>query len=214
MDTRVARRLISEAATISEWFVFGGGDPLMRTDIVDLIRHAHDAGLRIDLQTNAVLFRDDTAASLLRLVNRIGLSLDGEDELTHGQMRGSAQNFRQVLDALRLCDINRVPVTIRTLVTPLNRGRLAGIWTLLADYSCIEKWSLRQFAALGRGERTRSKYSMSRSEFLHVCATIRTHVGNGATIPRTELSTVIRLMATTSPVAAFRRTRLPRLSTS
>ncbi len=173
LDTGRARQLVKEAARLSDWFVFGGGDPLMREDILDLVELAHCEGLNVDVQTNAVLLNTFTADRLMPFLSRLGLSLDGQDASVHGAMRGAATNFADVLNALQLADYYGLPTTIRTLVTKVNFGGLAGLASTIGQFRCVKKWSLREFAPLGRGEHTRTLYSLTREQFLEECHTIR-----------------------------------------
>jgi MoaA/NifB/PqqE/SkfB family radical SAM enzyme len=161
----------------------------MRRDIITLIELAHDRGLRVDLQTNAVLLDRRSPDRLLPMLSRLGLSLDGEDAATHGQMRGSSTNFRQVIHALELAEACGIPTTVRTLVTRVNRGHLAGIADVIGQFKCVEKWSLREFAPLGRGETTQNLYSLMRAEFLAECRAITEHLPRRAAYPLAIVTT-------------------------
>jgi MoaA/NifB/PqqE/SkfB family radical SAM enzyme len=76
-----------------------------------------------------------------------------------------------------LADAAGLPTTVRTLFTQKNMNEIEPIGHLLSSYSCVDKWSLRQFAPLGRGAKTRRAYAVSNDVFFRetktVLATIR-----------------------------------------
>jgi len=167
LSTKVAKELLQQTADCNvEWFVFGGGDPLLREDFLELLDFAHNLGLKVDLQTNAILLDNFDVEAILTRVHRIGLSLDGEDEITHDTIRNYSGHFKIILRTLSLCEQYLVPTTIRTVVCYQNLGRLSKLSAVLNDYSCIEKWSLRQFAPLGRGKLLQDRYQISDAEFM------------------------------------------------
>lgn len=166
LSTNTAKDLLQQSADCEvEWFVFGGGDPLLREDFLELLEFAYSLGLKIDLQTNAILLNNVNAEAIFTRINRLGLSLDGEDEVTHDTIRNYDGHFKVILNTLSLSERYSIPTTIRTVVCRQNLGRLSKLALVLNDYSCIEKWSLRQFAPLGRGKILQNRYELSDVEF-------------------------------------------------
>jgi MoaA/NifB/PqqE/SkfB family radical SAM enzyme len=167
LSTAVAKHLISQCAEKRvEWFVFGGGDPLLRDDLPILLAHSSKEGLKNDLQTNGLLLNQRMFDSIYQHVDRIGLSIDGEDETVHDSIRQCHGHLNTVIKALDGCEKAGIPVVIRTTVLKLNLGKLVGIGNILSNYSCIRKWSIREFSPLGRGLINKSKHFVSRKAFL------------------------------------------------
>ena len=174
ISTAVAKELIRQCSKSGvEWFVFGGGDPLLREDLPVLLAYSKEVGLKNDLQTNALLLNDQMSESILSYVDRLGLSLDGENEKIHDSIRNSKGHFNSVLNALQRCEKTQMPVVMRTTVLDMNLGKLARIGELLAGYSCVSKWSLREFIPLGLGKKNKTKFFVSRDVFLDECKKIR-----------------------------------------
>jgi MoaA/NifB/PqqE/SkfB family radical SAM enzyme len=166
LSTKTAKDLLQQTIDCNvEWFVFGGGDPLLRQDFLELLEFAHSLGLKVDLQTNAILLNQINVEAVFTRINRLGLSLDGEDEITHDTIRNYSGHFKIILNTLSLCEQYSIPTTIRTVVCRQNLGKLSKLAMILNDYSCIEKWSLRQFAPLGRGKLLQDRYEISDAEF-------------------------------------------------
>lgn len=167
-STEVAKELIHQAAEAKiEWFVFGGGDPLMRKDLPQLLIYAKQLGLKTDLQTNAVLLTDQIFKSIYIYIDKIGLSLDGQDETIHDDIRKYPGHFKMVLKAIEKCQEAKIPVVIRTTVFKSNIGKLSNLGRVLSKYDIIRKWSIREFVPLGRGQINKAKYSITRKEFLN-----------------------------------------------
>lgn len=149
----------------------------MRDDLLVLVEAAKAGGLQVELHTNAVLIDRIDATALFSLLDRLGLSLDGEDAETHDRMRGTSGNFHANLRALRLADAAQLPTTIRTLVTRKNKDKLCGLPGILEQHESVRKWSLRQFAPLGRGAKSRKAYELTTDAFKTACGAILSQYG-------------------------------------
>ena len=129
LSTSAAKQLIKEASDINiEWLVFGGGDPLLRNDLPYLIKYAKSLGLKTDLQTNGLLLTSDIFRQIQGNIDRIGLSLDGEDAKIHDEIRNYPGHFNKVLAVLSMCSHYQIPVTIRTLICKPNIGKIERSW--------------------------------------------------------------------------------------
>ena len=167
LTTEEALYLLKQAADANiEWFVFGGGDPLLRRDLAQLIIHAKQLGLRVDLQTNAILLTNEFLGEVHHCIDKIGLSLDGCDDITHDSVRDYPGHFQIVLAALERCEQLSIPVVIRTTVCKLNLGSLGSLGNLLDKYRSVVKWSIREFVPLGLGQQNRNTFYVSRKEFI------------------------------------------------
>lgn len=75
---------------------FLGGEPLHRSDIVDIIARARERGLRVTINTNGTFLDHELNAKLVALgVAQVTVSLDGHDEVTNDSIRGKGV-FRKV----------------------------------------------------------------------------------------------------------------------
>jgi MoaA/NifB/PqqE/SkfB family radical SAM enzyme len=164
-NTQEALGLVDQLALNVDELVFGGGDPLMREDIVTLVEHAKSRGLKVELHTNAALIDGSDVERLFKSLDRLGLSLDGEDEITHDSFRAAKGNFRANIRALELADRLALPTTVRTLLTRRNLDHVEGIGRTLGAYRCVEKWSIRQFVPLGRGAKSKKAYHLNNTRF-------------------------------------------------
>lgn len=80
--------------------VFTGGEPLIRSDIGELIRFAKDQGMRITLSTNTILLKRK-ASQVLPFVDEVGVPLDGSTKENNSMMRvGNTGAFQSSLEAM------------------------------------------------------------------------------------------------------------------
>ncbi|HEX5138567.1 MAG TPA: radical SAM protein [Planctomycetota bacterium] len=110
-----------------------GGEPLLRPDTVDVIRHGVKRGLLMHLNTNGTLVTEETARALADAgLASVNLSLDGPDAETHDRLRGRPGSFARVLRAAaRLLSVPRRPYRV-ALTCALGPGNADGVDALLA----------------------------------------------------------------------------------
>jgi MoaA/NifB/PqqE/SkfB family radical SAM enzyme len=145
----MAKLLIADAAKEGVGtFVFGGGDPLLRNDIEELVIFGSSQGLKIEIQTNGLALTDDFLSHMEGCVNNIGLSLDSHKREDHDYLRAKNGHFDTVIRSLSLCEKHHIAVTVRSLVTKVNYSSVSGIAELIGEYSCVVKWNVRAFAPI------------------------------------------------------------------
>ena len=80
---------------------FGGGEPLMRPDLLDLLEASNKLGLDTHINTNGTLITPEIAGRLGNLGLRLAsISIDGPDAKTHEQIRGDG-TFMMATAAVR-----------------------------------------------------------------------------------------------------------------
>lgn len=104
-----------------------GGEPLIREDIVELVRYGTRRGLYISLTTNAWLLDKNLLHELKAAgINCINVSLDSTDPAEHDRLRGREGIFNRAVMAIKLCHEARVPCIVSTYAT---RRRIEGFAT-------------------------------------------------------------------------------------
>jgi MoaA/NifB/PqqE/SkfB family radical SAM enzyme len=78
---------------------FTGGEPLIRKDAVELMRHANAIGIgRIHLNTNAIRLTDTMRTEVLHAgVRSFNVSVDGPDAAMHDRIRGKRGAFEKTI---------------------------------------------------------------------------------------------------------------------
>ncbi|MBP90390.1 MAG: radical SAM/SPASM domain-containing protein [Planctomycetaceae bacterium] len=154
LTTEQSKALIDQVATFPRKpnLVLTGGDPLKRSDIFDLIRHAVAAGLQVALTPSATPLATKEALQKAKDagVRILGISLDGPDAKTHDAFRGWEGSFnrtmRMLIDARKL----GLGVQINTTITQRNFHLIEEMATLLSTQG-IAMWSVFFLIPVGRG---------------------------------------------------------------
>ena len=124
LNREEASRLISQLADLNPpMLILTGGDPLMRSDALDLVREATAEGLHVGLSPSATarLLNADFAEIKSAGVERISLSLDGTTRATHDAFRGIPGTFDRTIAAVHRAHAADLSVQINTTLT---RGNL------------------------------------------------------------------------------------------
>lgn len=95
---------------------FTGGEPLLRSDIGDIIDYAHKKRIYLNINTNGTLFLEKV--NELNNINSVRFSLDGTEEV-NDYIRGK-ETFRKVIQAVRMAIHKRLKVAIVTVLSKYN----------------------------------------------------------------------------------------------
>ena len=111
--------------------VLSGGEPLWRRDIFDIALRAKSKGLRIALATNGTLVDESMAHRIQAAsIERVAISLDGADGVTHDTFRGHRGAFESALRGIRCLKDLGVSTQINTTVSRHNEHQLPEILSL------------------------------------------------------------------------------------
>jgi MoaA/NifB/PqqE/SkfB family radical SAM enzyme len=139
LSTEEALRVIDELAAAG----FGhlkvtGGEPLLRADLIEILRRAGGRGISWDLSTNGSLLKEETAEAL-RECGRgmLHLSLDGPSAAINDSIRG-ANTFFRTLRAVQLAVKAGLKTRIGSVVFSGNESFLDEMVTLCAKLGVNE----------------------------------------------------------------------------
>ena len=89
LSTDIIKKIIEEAADVGvEHIHYTGGEPLLRNDIFDVLKHTIELGIDTSLFTNATLVNDEIAKKLARTSVTIYTSIDGHNREIYESIRG------------------------------------------------------------------------------------------------------------------------------
>lgn len=108
--------------------IFTGGEPMMRDDLVELIAHAAEGGLRTVMAPCGHLLTPDSARALKEAgIQCMSLSFDGPTAELHDAFRGVDGAFGRSVEGLQCAQAAGIPIQINTTVTRLNVDRLSAM---------------------------------------------------------------------------------------
>lgn len=128
LTTEEIRALIDQLTEMNiEWLGITGGEPLLRSDIFDIIDYAKQKCLKVKLNTNGMLITDEIARKLN--VDIIHLSIDGLEN-TNDWNRG-AGTFRKIIAAIKLLAERKMTIYSNTIMTRHNKDELLKLTDML-----------------------------------------------------------------------------------
>lgn len=105
--------------SIDRWgpvkITFFGGEPLLRKDIVEIVRYTSDKGIRTSLDTNGILLDETVAVELKKAgIGNINISIDSAKEEVHDTLRRNKGCFVSAVKGLELCVKHKITCLIST----------------------------------------------------------------------------------------------------
>ncbi len=128
---------------------FGGGEPFMRPDFLEIVDACHAKGIMTCISTNGTLLTADLVKRLSR--NRlvaIQVSLDGAEQATCEAIRG-AGTYAAAIEALKLLAASPIPSSINTVLTAGNAAEIPALYELAQNLGVSLRVS--RFRPSGRG---------------------------------------------------------------
>ncbi|ELZ75251.1 coenzyme PQQ synthesis protein E-like protein [Haloferax volcanii DSM 14919] len=154
LTTAEGKRLLDQAREFGpgQLVVLSGGDPLARSDLVELVEYGADLGLRMTLTPSGTSsLTPETVADLADAgVRRMALSLDGATAASHDAFRGEDGSFDQTVAAARAAREAGLPLQINTTVCAQTVDELPALCDLVADLGAV-LWSVFFLVPVGRG---------------------------------------------------------------
>lgn len=130
MDTAMVCRIIDELADAgTERLGLGGGEPMLREDVGQIIDHAKARGLTVNLLSNG--WQVPERIGELRGLDFLAISLDGP-EAVHDQLRGNGA-FAQALAAIRMASAAGIDVWTTTVITRHSIGHIDAVLRMAKD---------------------------------------------------------------------------------
>jgi AdoMet-dependent heme synthase len=132
--------------------ILTGGEPLLRRDIVEIVRYAAAKGLWVVVGTNGVKITDNLAAILKREgVRGLSLSLDALDEARHDAFRRVRGAWRNTVEGAKILARAGLPFIVQTTVARHNVSELGRIAAFAHDELGATVWNLYFLVPTGRG---------------------------------------------------------------
>jgi radical SAM protein with 4Fe4S-binding SPASM domain len=128
LSTAEAKQLVDQVVEAgANTFVFTGGEPFTRRDLLDLARYSRSVGLRTNVITNGHYVRPDNAAEIAASFDTVTISLDHGLPEHHDRHRGEGA-WQRAIAAIDLLLQAGVRVDVNSV---LSRSGLADVRELL-----------------------------------------------------------------------------------
>jgi radical SAM protein with 4Fe4S-binding SPASM domain len=156
-------RLLTELADAGvRVVIFSGGEPLLRSDLFELIAHARKLGIAPQLSTNGVLIDAEIAARLAEIgVAYVGISIDGLEDF-NDDYRGLAGGYQKALQGLRNAKAAGMKTGLRMTLTGRNATQLEAMVDLAGSVG-VDRLYVSHLVYSGRGYKV-SHEDLSRAQ--------------------------------------------------
>ena len=133
--------------------ILTGGEPLLRRDILEIVRHAHGRGLWVVVGTNGVTITENLARVLREAgVRGLSLSLDALDPAAHDSFRRVRGAWKNTVEGAGILREVGLPFIVQTTVGAHNAAQLEEIAALAHGTLGATVWNLYFLVPSGRGQ--------------------------------------------------------------
>ncbi len=155
LGTEECFRVIDEIAAFAPecLTILTGGEPLLRRDILEIIRRASERGLWVVVGTNGVSITENLARRLAEAGARgLSLSLDALDPDRHDHFRKVRGAWRNTVEGAEILNRTGLPFIVQTTAGSHNLGELDAIADFAHDRLAAKVWNLYFLVPTGRGQ--------------------------------------------------------------
>jgi radical SAM protein with 4Fe4S-binding SPASM domain len=130
-----------------------GGEPLLRKDILEIIKYIKKKGFEIYLNTNGTLITEELAEKIKKCgLSHLEISIDGFKK-THDYIRGKG-SFEKALLAFEICKKYEIEVGILTVMMKINLSEIPNLINFFYKKGASGIGLLR-FHPVGRGKKNK-----------------------------------------------------------
>ena len=155
LGTEECFRVIDEIAAFAPecLTILTGGEPLLRRDILEIVRRAADRSLWPVVGTNGVRITENVASRLAEAGARgLSLSLDALDPDRHDRFRRVRGAWQNTVEGAGILNRTGLPFIIQTTAGSHNLGELDAIADFAHDQLAAKVWNLYFLVPTGRGQ--------------------------------------------------------------
>jgi AdoMet-dependent heme synthase len=155
LGTEECFRVIDEIAAFAPecLTILTGGEPLLRRDILEIVRRASERGLWVVVGTNGVSITENVATRLAEAGARgLSLSLDALDADRHDRFRNVRGAWRNTVEGAEILNRTGLPFIVQTTAGSHNLGELDAIADFAHDRLAAKVWNLYFLVPTGRGQ--------------------------------------------------------------
>jgi MoaA/NifB/PqqE/SkfB family radical SAM enzyme len=155
LGTEECFRVIDDIAAFAPECVtiLTGGEPLLRRDILEIVRRASERDLWVVVGTNGVSITENVARRLSEAGARgLSLSLDALDAERHDRFRNVRGAWRNTVEGAEILHRTGLPFIVQTTVGSHNLDELEAIADFAHDRLVAKVWNLYFLVPTGRGQ--------------------------------------------------------------
>lgn len=145
-------RVIDELAAFGvQQLILSGGEPLMRRDFFEIVEHAADQGLSLQIATNGTLVTEQVAERLAAIGAEAQVSLDGATPEVHDGFRQVPGSWERTVRGIKHLVAAGVSVMAAAVVTKMNVAQIPMLYEFAAELGA-DTFRILPFVPCGRGQ--------------------------------------------------------------
>lgn len=112
---------------VKQILLIGGGEPLCRKDLPEVMTCIKKCGMRCHLWTNGTLFTEANAKDIVQNADIITISLDSTIEAEHDKSRGVKGSYAHIMNTIELINKYRLPgllLRFHSVISKINISSL------------------------------------------------------------------------------------------
>jgi AdoMet-dependent heme synthase len=155
LSTEECFRVIDEIAAFAPecLTILTGGEPLLRRDILEIVRRAAERELWVVVGTNGVRITENLARRLAEAGARgLSLSLDALDPDRHDRFRRVRGAWQNTVEGAAILNTAGLPFIVQTTAGSHNLGELDAIADFAHHRLAAKVWNLYFLVPTGRGQ--------------------------------------------------------------
>lgn len=155
LNTEQCKKVVDDIAAFAPeaLTILTGGEPLLRRDIIPIIRYANEQDLWVVVGTNGVSITP-TLAQLLKKegVRGLALSLDALDADKHDEFRAIKGAWKNTVRGAKILHETELPFIVQTTVGRHNLQELEQLADFAHEEMGAKVWNLYFLVQTGRGQ--------------------------------------------------------------
>jgi len=144
---------------------FGGGEPLLRNDLMEVARFAADLGLAVSMNSNGFMITKDVALRLKQAgFGKVGISIDSPEAEIHDRFRGVKGSHEKALAALSYLKEAGIETSISSVICRINIDDIDGLIEM-ARSAGVSNINFHNFKCSGLGFANKDVLDLSPEEW-------------------------------------------------
>jgi GeoRSP system radical SAM/SPASM protein len=144
---------------------FGGGEPLLRRELLEIAGFAGRCGLRVSMNSNGYLIGSGTAVALKDSgFSKIGISIDSHLPEVHDRFRGVKGSHERSKKALQYLNREGIETSISTVICRINHRDVRSLIGFAVE-NRVKQLNFHNFKCSGLGYSNRDQLDLSSREW-------------------------------------------------
>nr|WP_297933653.1 radical SAM protein [uncultured Lachnoclostridium sp.] len=151
--------------------VFGGGEPLVRSDFVDILKYTKETlGCRIKILTNGTLLNHERLEQIRPYVDFYQLSIDGSEQ-AHDELRGHIGAYKKTIETIKMLRKEGLQTGICMTIHNKNYKDIQEVIEFSLKYG-VYKLRISPFVASGKAKNNFRDWMIPREDFVKIYDTL------------------------------------------